>query len=123
VEDVVMPPIGVLLGKVDFASLFVVMPGQETKIEAAQAAGKHLTSFVEYKAAGIGTLNYGNFLNNIVQFVIVAIAIFMVVKAINHMKRPAPVAAPGTKSCPFCLSEIPLAATKCAHCTSGIPAA
>lgn len=120
VEDIVMPPIGVALGKVDFSSLFVIMPGQEAKIDAATTAGKKLASFADYKSAGIATLNYGNFLNIIVQFLIVAFTIFLVVKAINKMKKPVEAPAPSTKDCPYCLSAIPLAATKCAHCTSDV---
>jgi large conductance mechanosensitive channel len=98
VEDILMPPIGMALGNVDFSSLFISL------------SGKDFPSVAAAKAAGAATLNYGIFLNNILNFVIIAFAIF------NRMQRPAP--APSTKDCPFCLSSVPLAASKCAHCTS-----
>jgi len=110
VEDVLMPPIGLLLGKVDFSSLFINLSGQSyPSLEAA-------------KAAGAATLNYGIFINAIINFLIVAFAIFLLIKQVNRFtakKEEAP-AAPSTKDCPRCLSQIPIKATRCAHCTSDI---
>ena len=105
VEDVLMPPIGLALGNVDFANLFINL------------SGKDFPSVAAAKAAGAATLNYGIFLNNIFNFVIVAFAIFMLVKQVNRLYAPAP-APPATKDCSFCLSAVPIRATKCAHCTS-----
>ena len=105
VNDVIMPPIGMLLGKVDFSSLFVSLSG--TSYESLEAAQK----------AGAATINYGLFLNNVLAFVIVAFCVFLMVKQINLLKREAP-AAPSTKECPQCLSTIPLKAVRCPHCTS-----
>lgn len=112
VADVLMPPLGLLLGKMDFSNLFISLNGQQ--YASLQAA----------KAAGAPTLNYGLFANTMIDFLIVAFAIFLLVRTINRMKRqqdPAPV-APTTKDCPFCLSAIPLAATRCPHCTSALEA-
>jgi large conductance mechanosensitive channel len=106
VEDVLMPPIGLLLGGVDFSNLFINLSG--TAYPSIAAA----------KAAGAATLNYGVFLNNIINFLIIAFAIFLLIKQINRMQKPAPAAAPTTKDCPYCLSAVPLKATKCAHCTA-----
>jgi len=110
VADVLMPPIGLLLGKVDFSNLFINLSGQTfPSVEAA-------------KAAGAATLNYGMFLNTVIDFVIVAFAIFLLIKQVNRLmpkKAEAP-AAPTTKECPRCLSQIPIKATRCAHCTSDI---
>jgi large conductance mechanosensitive channel len=106
VEDILMPPLGLLLGKVDFSNLFVSLTGKAFDTVAAA------------KAAGAPTLNYGIFLNHIFNFVIVAFAIFFLIRSVNKLKREPPAAAPTTKPCPLCLSEIPLAARKCAHCTS-----
>ena len=121
VEDVIMPPIGVLLGKVDFTSLFMVLPGQEDKIAAA---GKPLSSLADYKAAGVATFAYGSFMNQIVQFVIVAFAVFLLVRALNKVKaRVEPPTESGelvTKECPHCLSTIPMKASKCGHCTADL---
>ncbi len=106
VSDVLMPPIGLLLGKVDFANLFISLSG--TAYSSVAAA----------KAAGAPTLNYGMFLNTVLEFLIVAFAVFLVVKQVNRLKRePAP-AAPTTKECPHCLTAIPLKATRCPACTS-----
>lgn len=106
VNDVIMPPVGILLGKVDFSGLFVNL------------SGKHYSTLAQAKAAGAATLNYGLFVNNVIDFLIVAFVIFLVVKQINKMKKePAPVEA-NTKECPHCLSIIPLKAARCAHCTS-----
>ena len=106
VADVIMPLIGLLLGGVDFSNLFVNL-GPE-KYETLAAA----------QEAGAPTLNYGIFINAIVDFLIVALVIFLVVKAINKMKKPTPVPAPTTKKCPFCFTEIPLEAKRCPNCTS-----
>jgi large conductance mechanosensitive channel len=108
VEDILMPPIGLALGKVDFSNLFINL------------SGKDYPSVAAAKAAGAATLNYGIFFNNILNFVIIAFAVFLLVKQINRMQAPAPAAAPSTKDCPYCLSAVPFKATKCAHCTSEI---
>ncbi len=116
VADVIMPPIGLLLGGVDFSNLFIVLK------EGADGVGS-FASLADAKAAGAVTLNYGVFINTIISFIIVAFAIFMVVKAMNAAKKKeeeAPAAAPTTKKCPKCLSEIPIDATRCAFCTSDV---
>ena len=107
VNDVLMPPIGLLLGGVDFTNLFVALDGG--RYESLEAA----------KAAGAATLNYGLFLNTVIDFIIVAFVIFLVVKAANKMKKPAP-AAPTTRECPYCFSTIAIKATRCPNCTSEI---
>ena len=106
VDDIIMPPIGLALGNVDFANLFINLSGTPyTTLEAA-------------KAAGAATINYGLFLQTIIDFLIVAFVIFLLVRQINAMKaKPAP-AAPNTKQCPYCLSNVPLKATRCPFCTS-----
>jgi len=111
VKDVLMPPLGKLMGGVDFADLFVVLgSGTYPSLKAA-------------KDAGAATINYGLFINSIINFLLVAWALFFVVKAVNTTRRqPAP-AAPTEKECPYCLSKIPLKATRCPHCTSGLSAA
>ncbi|HEY3153256.1 MAG TPA: large conductance mechanosensitive channel protein MscL [Candidatus Binatia bacterium] len=106
VEDILMPPIGLALGNVDFSNLFINL------------SGKDYPSVAAAKAAGAATLNYGIFFNNILNFAIIAFAIFLLIKQINRMQKPAPAAASTTKECPYCLSAVPLKATKCAHCTS-----
>ena len=118
VDDVLMPPIGLLLGNVDFTNLFLTLK------EGGKAAGPYL-SLAAAKAAGAVTLNLGVFINTIISFVIIAFAVFLVIKGMNRMKREkeAPPAAPTTKECPFCLSEISLKATRCPHCTSELGAA
>ena len=108
VSDVLMPPIGLLLGGVDFSSLFLNLTG------TAQP------SLTAAKAAGAPTINYGVFLQATFDFIIIAFVIFLLVKQVNRLKKPAPVAAPTTKDCPQCLSAIPIKATKCAHCTSTV---
>jgi len=109
VEDVLMPPIGLLLGKVDFSNLFVSLTGQTFETLAAA------------KAAGAATLNYGIFFNHIINFLIVALAVFLLIRQVNRMKRAeAAPAAPTTKDCPMCMMSIPLAAKKCGHCTSAV---
>jgi large conductance mechanosensitive channel len=106
VNDVLMPVLGMLLGRVDFANLFVVL-GEGTFATVADA-----------KKAGVATLNYGIFINTIIEFLIVAFAIFMVVKQVNRLKRPEPAAPPATKDCPHCATAIPAAAKKCPNCTT-----
>ena len=108
VEDVLMPPIGLALGKVDFSNLFINL------------SGKDYPSVAAAKAAGAATLNYGMFFNHVINFLIIAFAIFLLIKQINRMQKPAPAAAPTTKDCPHCLSTIPIKATRCAHCTSSL---
>jgi large conductance mechanosensitive channel len=107
-QDILMPPIGLLLGRVDFASLFVSLNG------------KHYASLAAAKEAGAPTINYGLFLNNVLDFVIVAFVIFLMVKEINRMRRrhEAAPTAPATKECPHCISQIPVRATRCPACTS-----
>ena len=113
VNDVVMPPIGLLLGKVDFSNLFIDL------------SGKSYATLAEAKAAGAATIRYGLFLNTVVDFIIVTFAIFLLVRQINRMKRQPEVApaAPTTKECPYCLSSIAIKATRCSHCTSEVKAA
>ena len=106
VEDILMPPIGLALGNVDFSNLFINL------------SGKDYPSVAAAKAAGAATLNYGIFINNILNFIIIAFAVFLIVRQINRMQTPA--LAPSTKDCPYCLTPIPLKAVKCAHCTSEI---
>jgi large conductance mechanosensitive channel len=111
VDDVLMPPIGLALGNVDFANLFVVLK------EGSKAAAPY-ASLADAKAAGAVTINYGLFINNIVTFVIVAFAIFLVVRVANRLRPPEAAAAPNTKDCPYCRMPIPAGATRCPHCTS-----
>ena len=112
VSDVLMPPIGMLMGGVDFANLFSV-------INEGSPAGPY-AALVDAQAAGAVTVNYGLFINTVISFLIVAIAVFMVIKGLNSMKREeeAPAAEPTTKECQFCVSEIPIKATRCPSCTS-----
>lgn len=113
VNDIVMPPIGLLLGRVDFSNLFINLSGQP------------YASLAEAKAAGAPTINYGVFLNAVIDFIIVAFAIFLLVRFINRLRRQLEGApeAPATRECPFCLSMIPIRATRCPHCTSALQAA
>ncbi len=108
VEDILMPPIGLLLGKVDFSNLFLALTGQ------------HYDTLSAAKAAGAATLNYGLFLNTVINFLIVAFAIFLLVRQVNRMKRQpeAVPTVPATKECPYCLSLVAIKATRCPHCTS-----
>lgn len=106
VNDVIMPPIGMLLGKINFANLFI------------NISGKYYPTLTEAKAAGAPTINYGLFINTIIDFVIVALAIFLIIRQLNRMKKPTPVAEPTTKECSFCFSAIPIKATRCPNCTS-----
>ena len=108
VEDVLLPPIGLALGNVDFSNLFINL------------SGKDYVSVAAAKAAGAATLNYGIFLNHIINFLIIAFTIFLLIKQINRMQKPAAVPAATTKDCPHCLSAIPIKATRCAHCTSNL---
>jgi len=108
VSDVLMPPIGLLMGKVDFSSLFINLSGTSQPSLAAA------------KVAGTPTINYGVFLQATFDFIIIAFVIFLLVKQVNRLKKPEPTAAPTTKDCPHCLSAIPIKATKCAHCTSTV---
>ena len=104
VTDILMPPIGLLLGNVNFSNLFFSLKGGPfPSLQAAQAAGAP-------------TINYGLFINTVIDFVIVAFVIFLLIKAMNKMQRPEPAPAPATKTCPECLSDIPVKATRCAHC-------
>ena len=114
VADIIMPPIGLLLGKVDFSNLFVVL-------KAGKVPGPY-SSLVEAKAAGAVTINYGMFFNFILSFIIITFAVFILVRNINRLKRQeaAPQATPSTKECPHCLSIIPIKATRCAQCTSEV---
>jgi large conductance mechanosensitive channel len=105
-SDVLMPPLGMALGKVDFTNLFINLSG-----------GNYAT-LADAKKAGAVTINYGVFTNTILDFIIVAFAIFLLIKQINRLNKPAPAAAPTTKDCPFCASAIPLAAVRCPQCTS-----
>ena len=115
VDDVLMPVVGLLLGNVDFSNFFFVL-------KAGKVPGPYAT-LAEAKAATAVVLSYGLFINAIVTFLIVAFAVFLLVKQINALKRKeAPPAAPTTKDCPFCLSTVPLKATRCPHCTSELKA-
>ena len=101
-----MPPIGLLLGGVDFTNLFIALDGK--LYESLDAA----------KAAGAATINYGVFLNTVIDFIIVAFIIFLIIKSANRMKKPESVAALTTKDCPHCFTAIPIKATRCPNCTS-----
>ena len=115
VDDVLMPPIGLLLGGVDFSELFLVLK------DGAKAAAPYHT-LADAKAAGAVTLNLGLFLNSVISFTIVAFALFILVKAMNQLRKEKvdEVALVTTKSCPHCCSDIPLQATRCPHCTSAL---
>ena len=116
VNDVIMPPIGIALGQVDFKDLFVLLkqgttPGPYASVAAA-------------KAAGAVTLNWGAFVNTLINFIIVGFAIFLIVRTANKLhKKPEPAPAAPTKECPYCLSSVPLKATRCPQCTSELKAA
>jgi len=110
VKDILMPPIGLITGGLDFSNMFVVLkdaPGGATFATPADAA-----------KAGAITWNYGNFITLVINFLIVALCVFLLVRALNRMKRPAPETAPVSKDCPFCAMTIPIKATRCPHCTS-----
>jgi large conductance mechanosensitive channel len=106
VNDVLMPPIGLLLGGVDFSNLFISLNGQS------------YPSLTDATAAGAPTINYGLFLNTVIDFLIVAFVIFFIVRTMNRMKKEEPAAEPTTKECPHCFSTIPIKATRCPNCTS-----
>jgi large conductance mechanosensitive channel len=112
VADVLMPPIGLLLGKVDFANLYVLLT-------AGQTPGPY-ASLAAAQQAGAVTLNYGAFINKIISFIIVAFSLFLMIRSMNRMKKKAeaPAAVPTTKECPFCATAVPLKAVRCPHCTS-----
>lgn len=113
VTDIIMPPIGLLLGKVDFSTLFINLSAESYPSLAAA------------KAAGAATINYGLFLNTVIDFIIVAFVIFLLIRQMNRLKRqPAPApAVPTTKECPHCFSTIPIKATRCPNCTSELKTA
>ncbi|MGB7623374.1 MAG: large conductance mechanosensitive channel protein MscL [Terriglobia bacterium] len=111
VGDVLMPPIGLVLGKVDFTNMFFNLSGQ------------HFTKLSEAKAAGAATMNYGLFINTVIDFLIVAFVIFLLIRQVNRMKREPEPAPASTKECAFCVSAIPIKATRCPNCTSELKAA
>ncbi len=108
VEDIVMPPIGLITGKIDFSNLYIPVSGGE------------YNSLAEAKAAGEVTINYGIFINNLISFLVIGVCVFLIVKQINNLKRKEDTQsiAPTQKSCPYCYSSISLKASRCAHCTS-----
>ena len=112
VEGVIMPPLGLLLGRTDFSGLFLVL----------DSAKGIPVSLADAKTKGVPVIAYGQFINDVVSFLIVAFAVFLMVKQVNRIKaafeRPAPVAAPATRDCPFCATAIPIRASRCPHCTS-----
>jgi large conductance mechanosensitive channel len=108
VEGIVMPPIGLLLGNVDFANLFIDLSGQ------------HPASLADAQLRGLPVIAYGTFINDVFSFLIIALVIFLVVKAVNRMKREE---APTTKACPYCFSSIAVGATRCSACCSDLEAA
>lgn len=111
VDDILMPPIGMALGHVDFSNLYILLK------DGAKSPAPYAT-LAEAKAAGAVTLGYGAFLNNVLVFVIVALAVFLVVKAAARLQKAPAAAPPNTKGCPFCAMAIPVAASRCPHCTS-----
>lgn len=118
VDDIIMPPIGLLLGNVDFANLYILLkPGDPAPPYATLA---------DAQAVGAVTINYGLFIGVVISFIIVALVVFLIVRSINRMRKKeeeVPPAEPTTKECPFCFSEISIKATRCAHCTSELAAA
>ena len=111
VKDVIMPPIGMLMGKVDFANLFVSLNGV------------HYDTLAAAQAAGAPTINYGTFINTVISFLIVAFVIFLLVRQVNVMRSKPTPPAPNTKDCPYCKENISLAAMRCPHCTSDLGSA
>jgi len=107
VNDILMPPIGLLLGRVDFSNLFINLSGQA------------YPSLADAKKAGAATINYGLFANTVLDFIIVAFAIFLLIRQVNRFAKK-PETAPTTKDCPYCCSKIPIPAVRCAHCTSSL---
>lgn len=114
VADVLMPPIGLLLGNVDFSNLFITL-------KAGKISGPY-ASLAAAQQAGAVTLNFGVFINTIISFIIIAFAVFLVIRSINRLKRQEE-AAPTTKDCPYCFSAIPLKATRCPHCIAELAGA
>jgi large conductance mechanosensitive channel len=112
VADVIMPPIGLALGNVDFAELFAVL-------RQGAPVGPYAT-LADAQAAGAVTVNYGVFINTIISFIIIAFAVFMLIRQVNRMKREEPAPEPNTKECPYCFSTIPIKATRCGYCTSDL---
>lgn len=112
VNDIIMPPIGLLLGDVDFVNLFVLLK--------EGSPPKPYASLADAQVAGAVTINYGVFINAVISFLIVAFVMFLIIRSMNRMKRKeeAPPAEPTTKECPYCLSVIPIKASRCAHCTA-----
>ena len=110
VSDIIMPPIGLALGKVDFSTLFL------------NISGTHYPTLAAAKAANAATMNYGIFLNTVIDFLIVAFVIFMLVRQVNRWNKPEPAPAPAVKDCPFCFSAIASKATRCPNCTSELRA-
>jgi large conductance mechanosensitive channel len=113
VEGVLMPPLGLLLGRVDFSSLFIVLDRSKGVPE----------SLADAKAKGVPIIAYGQFLNEVIGFLIIAIVVFMIIKQVNRLNsavKPAPASVPTTKPCPFCIMTIPISATRCPHCTSAL---
>jgi len=107
VTDILMPPFGLLLGKVDFSNLYVSLSGTK------------YASLAEAQAAGASTLNYGLFINNIINFIIIAFVIFMIIRQINRLTRKTEAPAePTTRECPYCITQVSLKATRCPNCTS-----
>jgi large conductance mechanosensitive channel len=106
VNDIIMPPIGLLLGKVDFNNLFINL------------SGKPYATLAAAKEAGAATINYGVFINTIIEFLIIALVVFLLVRQINKIMKPAAPPAPPTKDCPYCYSAVPIKATRCPNCTS-----
>ena len=113
VNDIIMPPIGLVLGHVDFANLFINL------------SGTHYDTLADAKKAGAAVIGYGTFLNTVIDFLIVAFVVFLLVKQVNRMMKPQPaLAAPPTKECPYCVSRgIALKATRCPHCAAELQAA
>ena len=106
VNDILMPPIGLVLGKVDFVNLFISL------------SGRSYPSLKAAREAGAATLNYGLFFNTVLNFLIVAFAIFLLIRQVNRLRRPEAAPAPATRDCPYCLMSVPVRATRCPHCTS-----
>jgi large conductance mechanosensitive channel len=108
VEGIVMPPIGMILGKVDFSSLFIDLSGERP------------VSLADAQLRGLPVITYGAFINDVITFLIIAFVVFLIVKAVNRNKQAEPAVL--TKDCPYCLSAIPISATRCSGCTSELPA-
>ncbi len=110
VKDIIMPPIGLALGGIDFSNLYINL------------SGKTYASLADAQKAGAATINYGLFLNAVIIFVIVSFVMFLIVRAYNHMQKPVPDATETTKPCPYCATSIPIAAKRCPNCTSDLAA-